>query len=358
MRRFLTLLSAVSGLLLLVSAQTLTHAAALPEDKSAVTILAYHRIGEDVSPHNSLTTSQFAAHIKAIEDGISSGSLHVISLRDILEHWKKTENLPPNTIAITFEGSYRSAYENGMQLLLEKNIPFTILYTPEHTPSSKNSGHSQHIDWKTLKNLAKNKNVTLGITPAEPARNSGKDIAAIRNALFQAITRHKKAFKNDPLIFSYPFGEYSSEYKSVVEQSGFKMALGLHSGTAHKNSDIFSLPRFSMTEHHSSIERFHLVTKALPLPAYDATPQDTLGNAQDIIDMIGFSVPENLTAELKNLSCFVSGQENPHIEIIGNRVEIRPQDTILTKTRINCTLPFRQKHETLWRWQGFILNPL
>jgi hypothetical protein len=351
MRRFLILLAALSGLIQVAPPHA--KAAALPEDPFTATILAYHRIGEDAYPETNLTLNQFTNHL----DAITAGDANVMALPDILDHWQAGTPLPENTIAITFEGAYRSAYENAMLPLIEKKIPFTILYAASNTPHKSNE-NSEHLDWKTLKSLEKNKNITLGILPAEPTRLSNKDETGIREAIYQSIAKHKDIFKTAPQIFSYPFGEYSALYKSVIVNGGFKAALGLQSGAAHNHSDLFALPRFSMTERFGSLERFHLVTKAMPLPAYDIAPESTTGDASSLTNTIGFSVPEILSPELKNLSCFVSGQEEPHIEILGNRVEIRPKTTISGKTRINCTLPFYKKRETFWRWQGFILNPL
>ena len=109
-----------------------------------------------------------------------------------------------------------------------------------------------------------------------------------------------------------------------------------------------------MTERYGSPERLSLITKALPLPVTDITPDNT---HPESTETIGFTVKPSLTNELKNLSCFVSGQEKPTIETINNRVEIRPAHPITVRTRINCTLPVQYDHNTLWRWQGFLIAP-
>jgi len=159
------------------------------------------------------------------------------------------------------------------------------------------------------------------------------------------------------MFLSYPFGEYTNKFKKIAKTQGYKAALGLHSGTAHKGTDLFALPRFSMTEKYGNIERFRLITKALPLPVFDLEPADTLLTSNTF--NTGFTLPDALLKGSEKLSCFLSGQEETKTERLGTRIEIRsPVIQNQNRLRLNCTMPgpLSKDDEIQWRWLGLLYH--
>ena len=312
-------------------------------------------MGENGAPDNNGRTEQFQAHLKEILDG----DYNVLPLPKILDMIRAEETIPPQTLAITFEGAYESAYQNAMQTLLRKNIPFTVFYA-----SGDLDGQSdQHMTWSQLQSLAGYGNVTIGLLPAAYTHLVGKDEAEIRRQINNARQRHREKIGGpEPRLFSYPFGEYSLALRKIVKDSGFTAAFGTQSGVITPQSDPLSLPRFSMTERFGDLERFKLVTHALPLPVTDMEPADPLFDSDQPV--IGFSVPAALAGEIETLSCFVSGQKPPTMQIIGTRVELRLADAPLeSRLRINCTLradrgPPAENTDDVeqWRWLSLMLT--
>lgn len=336
------------AILTLLAPPPAANATTLPEDASTAVIISYTRIGEDAYSYTNLRTEQFDQQLEIL----THGEYTILPLPKIIAAWKSGKTLPPQTIALTFDGAYRSAYNNAMIKLLDKNIPFTVFYAADSTPQQSNQ--SAHLDLKTLKTLNRNKNVTLGIHPASFSRHSSNPEEA-RKQIYKAITRHKDIFRQSPELFAYPFGEFSSDYKTIVKEANLTAALGLQSGAAHSGSDLFAIPRFSMTERYGSAERFTMITQALPLPAADAYPSETsLKDKQNT--SVGFTTSEALIGSLSKLSCFISGQDKAALEIIGSRVEIRTAMPFSQeRTRINCTMPEKRGLQTRWRWLGFLL---
>jgi peptidoglycan/xylan/chitin deacetylase (PgdA/CDA1 family) len=329
-------------------------AVSLPEDKYSAVILAYHRVGEEAYPDTNLRIAQFQEHIQEI----TSGDYTVLPLGTIMEAIKNHRELPPRALAITFEGAYESAMQNAIPLLLEKNLPFTIFYSS----GQLDSGNEQFMSWEELKFAANKNGVDLGVLPASYSRLADQPRDEIRRQVNKAVQRHREVFGVQPRWFAYPFGDYSLAYKKIIQATGFQAAFGLHSGTVFESSDYFSLPRFAMTERYGSLERFRLVVNALPLPAIDLEPQDPYLTGER--PSIGFSLPAALEREIGDLSCFISGQPQPEMEIIGRRVEIRPlqiPDQIPddARLRLNCTMPGPVDTETdmeQWRWIGMFLT--
>ena len=321
----------------------------LPEDRLSAVVLSYHRIGEEAYPDTNITKEQFEAHLRELQ----SGQYHLMPLPVILNHIKTETPLPSHALAITFEGAYNSAYENGMKKLLEAGIPFTVFFSSDLA----DSGVTQFMNWQDLGSLHKNDLVSIGILPAAHERISGKSETQTVSQINRAKQRYRKEFGAEPEIFSYPFGEYSTAQHDLIANLGFTAAFGLQSGVLYSGVDMFALPRFSMTESHGDLDRFTLVANALPLPAINIEPEAPI--QQGAQPFLGFTPAPQLVPDLGALSCFISGQGKVPLELVGrDRIEIRPAAPLdEERTRVNCTMPGppTEAENPRWRWLGMLV---
>ncbi|PJB70216.1 MAG: polysaccharide deacetylase [Alphaproteobacteria bacterium CG_4_9_14_3_um_filter_47_13] len=323
-------------------------AQAIPQDQNAAVIFVYHRIGEDEYPETSIRREQFISHINELV----SGDYNVITMTDLITTFKNREKLPEYTVAITFDGGHKSVLENAVPLLEKNNLPYTLFISTDNIDLPSDS----YMNWSEIKTLSRSRLVDIGLHPAAYIRLHDQPDHEIMRQLNNARTRFRNELGKEATVFAYPFGEYSNAYRNIIETQGFKAAVGQQSGVAYSGADIFALPRFPMTESYGGLDRFRLAANALPLPVTDIEPSDSfLTSAQP---SIGFTVTNDLKEQLENISCFVSGQKKPEIEIIGkNRVELRLAKAFeQERARINCTLPLpttgESYEEPRWRWFG------
>ncbi len=321
-------------------------AATIPQDSSAAVILAYHRIDEDSFPATNLRFEQFESHI----NDIINNDYNIQPLNKIIQAIKAGEPLPRRTIAITFEGAYKSTLNKAIPLLKSHNLPFTVFYASDL--ASANTG--QYMNWKDLEELSRYKNAEFGILPAAYIRLKNLKQEETLRLINNARIEYRKHFNAEPTLFSYPFGEWSKTLKTIIHTQKFTAALALHSGVAYPNADFDALPRFSITENYGDLERFQLITNALPLPITEIEPNDPVLKTNNAL-AIGFTIDSALSAEIDKLSCYISGHEKPTLERIGkNRIELRPTDIGSDeRIRINCTLP---ESKNTWRWMGMLLT--
>lgn len=322
-------------------------------DRNAAVILAYHRIGEDVYPANNITIDQFKAHLSELKDG----GYTVIPLSRAVQAFRLGEPLPDRAVVITFHGGYTSALQNAMPLLLDRDIPFTVFFAPDQVSSA----NPQYIGWDDIRRLARASEVTLGLHPASYTRLTGQPAPEIRRQVNNAISLTRRELKKTPAYFAYPFGEYSRTFRTIVSESGFDAALSQQSGAAYSGSDLFALPGFAMTESYAGEDRFNMVASALPLPVRDVTPGDPHITADKNPPAFGFTLDDSLAKQASTLSCFLSEQGKPNIQVVGkNRVELRaPAAFTEERVRMNCTLPGPTPSNDdgpRWRWFGVLLS--
>lgn len=335
--------------LLLVTALPERAIASIEADKSAVVIFAYQRIGEDSLPQANLTLELFRQHI----DELTSGDYTVLPLPEVIEALENNRTLPQKTVALTFDGAFRSTYENAVPLLEEADLPYTLFIATDMADRQATS----YMTWREIKSLERKDNVTIGILPAHYTDLSVLEHTEATGLINRAVSRYREVFDREPTFFAWPFGTYSADLKQHIKSYSFKAAVGQQSGVAHRQSDYYALPRFVMTQSYGDLDRFMLTSNALPLPAFDVVPDST--KLEDPHPNIGFTITPELK-DLSRLSCFISGHGKADINKINERVEIRlDQPLVAGRTRINCTMPDstiipgEQQH---WRWFGMLLT--
>lgn len=323
-------------------------------DNNSASIYVYHRVGDDLHADTNIRTEQFASHIKEL----ISGDYNVMSLSDIIAALKSGKSLPRKTIAITFDGGYRSVFKNAAPLLDEYKLPYTIFISTDiaDTPHSAQS----YLLWKDIKKLARKDHVTIGLHPAPYDRIFDLAEGDIRQSVNKAIARYREELNEEPRLFSYPFGEYSKTYKAVIKAAGFESAMTQNSGKAHKDSDFLALPRFTMTETYGNLDRFRMTGNALPLPVYDIHPKDPHIQS-DELPVIGFTLHEQLIEKADKMSCFLSGHGKiEHQMVTPKRVQIKTSQTITDRrVRVNCTMSEKNSPDAeliRWRWFGMLLT--
>ncbi len=319
-------------------------------DNSAAVIFAYQRIGEDQFPETNIRRTQFEEQIKELV----SGDYNVMALPDIVAALRANETLPPRTVALTFDGGHHSILETAAPILKDNNLPFTVFISTNHIDRKSR----EYMGWNDIKALLRNKMVTIGLHPASYTRLYNEPETEITRQINTARARFREELQTEATLFAYPFGEYSAAYRDIIEAQGFDAAVGQQSSVAYAGSDLYALPRFAMTESHGGLDRFRLTANALPIPVKDTEPRDPLLKTQT--PSIGFTIDKALKDEIGNLTCFVSGQEKPVIEIVGEtRAELRLDDNFnAARTRVNCTMPLAagdDYEEPRWRWLGMLL---
>lgn len=323
-------------------------------DNNSATIYVYYRVGDDLHPDTNIRKEQFESHVKEL----TSGNYNIISLQEIVAALKSGKSLPKKTVAITFDGGYRSIAKNALPLLDEHKLPYTIFLSTDIADASYNA--QSYLLWKDIKKLARKDHVSIGLHPAPYDRIFDLPKSDIQQSVNKAISRYREELGSEPMLFSYPFGEYSKTYKDVIKTSGFDAAMTQNTGKAHKDSDFLALPRFTMTENYSNLDRFRMTGDALPLPIYDIHPQDPYIQSQDI-PLIGFTLHDQLAEKAEKMSCFLSGHGKiEHEMITAQRVQIKAPSAITERrVRVNCTVPEKNEidpEQVKWRWFGMLLT--
>lgn len=310
-------------------------------DRSAATVIMYHRFGEQDYPSTNVRIEQLEAHVREL----ASGTYNVLPLERIVDAFRAGHDLPANAVAITIDDAYLSTYTEAWPRFRDAGLPFTIFVATDPV----DDGLANFLTWDQLREI-RDGGGAIGHHTASHLHMVGASDERIWGEIRKASERYRQELGEIPRLFAYPFGEASRDVRDKIVKAGFTAAFGQHSGVAHQGADRFYLPRFPLNENFGSLERLRLAATALPLPVIDVTPLDFFLTRNP--PHFGFTVSSGVES-LERLSCYTSPDDGgpARVQRLGERrIEVRVDRPFPPgRARFNCTLPTR---EGRWRWFG------
>ena len=216
-------------------------------DKGIVTLM-YHRFNESKYPSTNIQMDIFEKQIEIIEKSDAT----FINPKDLDSEFSKVHKT--KLILLTIDDGFSSFYNNAWPFLKSKKIPFILFI------STREVGKFGYMSWNQIREI---QNSNIGVIGNHSHShdylvdfNNGK----IKKDIDQSIKIFKKEIGYNPTYFSYPFGEYSSDFINIIKNN-FNFAFGQHSGVIDLSKDKYQLPRFPINEKYGDLKRFKSVVK-------------------------------------------------------------------------------------------------
>jgi peptidoglycan/xylan/chitin deacetylase (PgdA/CDA1 family) len=301
----------------------------------------YHRFEENKYPSTNIKINDFKKHLKILENN----QIRFINPKNFENELKN--NKKQRKVLLTIDDGFMSFYKNAWPVLKEKKIPFILFI------STREVGVTNYMTWNQIRELDKENFVEIGnhSHSHEYLVDENKDL--ITADIEKSISIFKKELGKNSLFFSYPFGEYSLEFKDIIKSFGFKYALGQHSGVMDETKDFYELPRFPINEKYGEIKRFNSITKTLPFKYKKITPSEKYLLQSKNPPTVKIEFYENIK-NLKSLGCYSNeGNKWRQSDIKfdnQNLLTIRISEKFIgERGRINCSL---RDNSGFWRWLG------
>ena len=310
-------------------------------DDFGIISLMYHRFEENKYPSTNIRMNDFLQHLKIIDDNDMS-FVNPKNFEDELKNSKKKRK-----ILLTIDDGFSSFYQNAWPILKQKKIPF-ILFV-----STREVGAFNYMSWDQIREIEKEDFVEIGNHSHTHEYLVDEDKDLIISDIKKSILIFKKELGKNSDFFSYPFGEYSLEFKDIVKSLGFKYAFGQHSGVVDETKDFYELPRFPINEKYGEIKRFISLTKTLPFKFKEIIPKEKYLTRDKNPPKVKINFYENIN-NLKSLNCYSNEGSK------WKKSDIKFEDELTLKVninekflgergRINCSL---RDQSGFWRWLG------
>ena len=310
-------------------------------DDFGIISLMYHRFDENKYPSTNIKINDFKTHLKIIEEN----NIKFINPKDFENELQN--NKLQRKILLTIDDGFLSFYENAWPILKAKKIPF-ILFV-----STREIGAFNYMTWNQIKEISKEDFVEIGNHSHSHEYLADESNELIKEDIAKSISIFKKNLGKNSDFFSYPFGEYSNDFKNIIKNFGFKYAFGQHSGVMDESKDFYELPRYPINEKYGEVKRFNSLTKTLPFKYKKIYPEEKYLLQVNNPPKVKIEFYENIK-DLKSVGCYSNEGnrwrqsdikfENPNTLIINIAEKF-----VGERGRINCSL---RDPSGLWRWLG------
>ena len=303
--------------------------------------LMYHRFEENKYPSTNIKILDFKKQIEIIKQS----NIKFINPKNFEE--EIINNKKQRKILLTIDDGFLSFYNNAWPYLKKNKIPF-ILFV-----STREVGSFNYMDWDQIIEISKENFVEIGNHSHTHEYLVDENNETIINDIQKSINIFKKKLGKNSEFFSYPFGEYSVSFKSIIKTLGFKYAFGQHSGVIDETKNFYELPRFPINEKYGELKRFSSLIKTLPFKYKNVFPEEKYLLNNKNPPKVEIEFYKN-TKNLNLINCYSNegGKwRKSEISFISNSIlQILITEKFTgERGRINCSL---RETDGFWRWLG------
>lgn len=192
-----------------------------------VTILLYHHINHIPEEHDPFRISVPEANFIQQIEYLVKNNFNCLHLSEIVDAFLHRKELPPRTVAITFDDGIRDNYENAFPILKHYNLPATIFLVAD-----KIGGHSDWdefavplCDWDDIFEMQKN-GVYFGSHTHTHADLKALEPEEIHVELSESKQVLEDALNHPVDLVAYPYENVNEHAIEIASRCGYLAAFG------------------------------------------------------------------------------------------------------------------------------------
>ncbi|WP_313811093.1 polysaccharide deacetylase family protein [Glutamicibacter sp.] len=215
-----------------------------------IPILLYHSVRDD-APEKfapfAVTPQLFAEHMGAL----AAGDWNVLNMRQLVTVLQNEEEIPRNTVVISFDDGLSDFAEHAWPVLRRHNLPATHYVAAGRLGGTSawledaDAGHLPMLSAEQLRELSQD-GLDIGAHSM-----SHPQLDAIGRSLARAEILVSKLVLEDLLGtevtgFAYPHGYHDESVKQMVKDAGYQHAAAVRNALSHPQDDLFALARYTV----------------------------------------------------------------------------------------------------------------
>lgn len=249
------------------------------EQETGVTVLIYHRFGDERYPSTNVSAQSFKAQMAFLEDE----GYQVIPLERLIRCLENDEKIPDRSVVITIDDAYRSILDVAWPILRSYAYSFTVFVYS----GAVDKGYGDFLDWPQIREMA-----AAGVDFQDHGYShhhmadvpSGMDDSGYEQWLRLEMKTSRrlltKRLGKSPDFLAIPYGEYNDTVLAVARKLGYRAVFSQDPGSVSRFSDIYAIPREPILgKEWSGLDHFAKVLARVDLPLADRKPDSRSGYA-------------------------------------------------------------------------------
>jgi peptidoglycan/xylan/chitin deacetylase (PgdA/CDA1 family) len=213
-----------------------------------MTILLFHRVTDQI-PADGLTVS--TARFRSICLLLRRG-FRVVPLAEVFDIVRSGRPMPPRTVAVTFDDSYRDNLF-AARVLAEYGLPASFFVPTAYVGTNRSFAWDSHLPrmanltWDDVREMVRLGH-EIGSHTANHINLGTAPYNEVRTELFESKAVLEKQLDRKVRWFAYPYGKRTDirpETAALVEEAGYEGCLSGYGGFVTPGADGRILPRDS-----------------------------------------------------------------------------------------------------------------
>ena len=214
---------------------------------SGVLILEYHKVNERTKDDYTVTPTEFAAQMDALQaDGYTT-----ISVLDFLRAKKGKQELPEKPVVVTFDDGYSDNYTEALPILEERGMKATVFMV------TNDVGLPGYLTWEQLHEMEK-RGVELGSHTANHLPLTDMTVAEARDEVQKSKLQMEWKGLKTVFVLSYPNGKYDKFLPEILKQEEYLAAVTGDPGLNTFATDPYRLLRTNIPPSRFGLWEFRL----------------------------------------------------------------------------------------------------
>lgn len=252
-------------------------------DTIELPIIMYHSVLKDTSRSGKyvVTPTEVENDIKYLKNN----GYNFVSASELINYTYDNTPLPEKPVLLTFDDGCYNNYGYILPMLKKYDAKAVISivgkYTDEYSDSNIKNMSYGYMRWSDIYDLFMNSRTDVGNHSYDFHSNTGERNGS-KKKKGEDAEQYKAIFCNDtiktqkrclektgfqPVIYTYPFGAYSTETTKMLKELGFKMSLICEEGINHISHDpdsLFLLKRYNRPSGITSPDFFAVLNDKTP----------------------------------------------------------------------------------------------
>jgi len=191
--------------------------------------LIYHAFGSDLKHDTygiSIDINRFSEHMKFVINNYEVTHVNNLDSNEI-------------NVSVTIDDGYKDTL-NAIDVLIEKNMPFTLYISPE------NLDKIDYLSSKDIKDISMINKCIIGTHGYSHRRLSTLDLAQQHTELHKSKIVLEELIGKQVHTLSYPHGSFNRDTISIAKELGYKSAASSIKGFNNLKTDAFKMRRIEI----------------------------------------------------------------------------------------------------------------
>lgn len=200
-------------------------------------ILLYHHLGSIERRSRSYLEPELFERQLAYCAG---AGFSVIDLAVLAEELRAGRDVPPKSIAITFDDGWYDNYSRAFPMLQRRGVSATVFLV------SGRIGLDGYLGWKEIEEMQRG-GIRFGAHTVSHPRLTELAIPEARREIGDSKKALEDGLGEEVHLFCYPYGFFNRAVRDLVEEAGYRGACCNSPGRLWPDGDAFALKRVTMT---------------------------------------------------------------------------------------------------------------